>query len=76
MQVETKQDDAEWKSILKLALSHVYKHKHTDEFERKLRQLIDEHELDTSGSKVHFVQAYMEIVAKIPPEQINLAFHR
>lgn len=75
MQEELQKNDTEWKWILKNTLSRVYKHRDSEEFQKKLRELFDEYELDKTSTKVHFLQAYMKIVARIPEEQLSLPFH-
>lgn len=67
--------DSEWKSILKDALGKIYKHRDSEEFQSKLRELFDEYELDKTSTKVHFLRAYMKIVARIPENQLSLPFH-
>lgn len=75
MQEDSMKSDTEWKSILKDALSRVYKHGDSEEFQAKLRELFDEYELDKTSTKVHFLRAYMKIVARIPENQLSLPFH-
>ncbi len=75
MQKNSGKSNDEWKSILRKALSQVYKHKDSEEFHRKLRDLFDEYDLDTTSTRIHFIRAYMEIVWRIPPQQINIPFH-
>ena len=62
MQENSQKTNDEWKNILKKALSQVYKHKESEEFQQKLKNLFDEYDLDTTNTHVHFVRAYMEIV--------------
>ncbi len=75
MQQTFQKSNDEWKSILKKALSKVYKHKDSEEFQKKLSDLFNEYDLDHTNTRVHFVRAYMEIVWRIPKEQINIPFH-
>ena len=75
MQENSQKTNDEWKNILKKALSQVYKHKESEEFQQKLKNLFDEYDLDTTNTHVHFVRAYMEIVWRIPQEQSSIPFH-
>jgi hypothetical protein len=76
MQEAHTKNNNEWKAILKKALSKVYKHKDSPEFQLKLKQLFNEYELDTTNTKVHFVRAYMECIGRMSPDQISSPFHR
>ncbi len=69
-------NEEKWNTILKWSLIPLYKHTNTPETQQKINTLIaiDTHDISKTG--IHFLQAYMRIVARIPEDQINLPFHQ
>ena len=73
---QKKIDENWWNDILKWALTQVYKHTDSAEFQKKFHTLLMMDSYDNSKTGIYFLQTYMRIVARIPEDKINLPFHQ
>ncbi len=68
------QSNEQWNQILHGTLARVYKHSDSPEFWKLFQELIGNDEVDVTNTGIHFLQAYMRIVARIPNDKISLPF--
>lgn len=64
-----------WHTILQNALSIVHKHRESPELQEEIKKLFLSYYDDPTKTKVEFVRTYMELVARMSPEQSSAAFH-
>jgi len=75
LQEEYNIDPESWRIILHQALKWVHKHKESPELQKEANHLFRTYYNDATHTKVEFVLAYMELVARMKPSQISIAFH-